>query len=701
MFASCQSLESLNLSLFDISQVSEVDHIFFNCVNLKYINLEKAFELESLNNENMFQFVSDGITYCINEEKAPKISALLQEINHSKKDCSLNWKEELFSTGISTYDDNICIAKDFFEGTCKMNNSNIEEKEIIGQNIIDNIMDGSMDNILKNIINNNSNYIIKEEKQIYQISTVSHQKENTDNSMTVVDLGKCEKVLKKANGIDETEELIIFKINNYIPGFNIPIIEYVIFNENGRKKLNLSYCDETPIQYYIPVSINESELYKYDATSIFYTEGCFQYTSEYGTDMTLYDRKNEYNNNNFSLCEVNCEFKGYNSTTLKVECECKIKNNINFFSDINIDTNELINRFISIKKIANIWVVKCYHLVFSLKGIKTNIGSYILLIIILINITLSILFWKIGYSLLFNKMKEIADKKFSCSSDEKKVNIPPKKKGKKRRRSSRISNQQNDILIQTNPELIEKEIEKVEKNENEMDNKEKTNFNDYELNSLSYEEAIKFDNRSYWEYYLSLIRTKQLIVFTFYTYSDYNSKIIKISLFFFAFALFYIINALFFNDTTMHQIYEDKGVFNFLYQIPQILYSTIISVAIKTILNILSLTEKNIIEIKNQKTYVLAHNVMKKKQKILLIKFILFFIFSFLFLGLFWYYISSFCAVYKNTQLYLIEDTAISFGISLIYPFAISLIPGFLRIHSLKNKNKACLYRISKIIQLI
>ena len=245
--------------------------------------------------------------------------------------------------------------------------------------------------------------------------------------------------------------------------------------------------------------------------------------------------------------------------------------------------------------------------------------------------------------------------------------------------------------------VTDKNIEEEEKEENIVIK----DLNDYELNSLSYEDAIKYDQRTYWEYYFSLIRTKQLIVFTFYTYTDYNSRILKIYLFLFAFALFYIVNALFFNDSTMHQIYEDQGTFNFIYQIPQILYSTIISVAIKTILNILSLTEKNIIEIKNQKTFELAKEEMQKKKKRLIIKFILFFAISFSFLVLCWYYVSCFCAVYINTQLYLIKDTAISFATSLIYPFAINLVPGFVRIYSLKNKNKTCLYRISNIIQLI
>ena len=55
-----------------------------------------------------------------------------------------------------------------------------------------------------------------------------------------------------------------------------------------------------------------------------------------------------------------------------------------------------------------------------------------------------------------------------------------------------------------------------------------------------------------------------LFVLTFYcNNNDYNSQIIKIFLFFFFFSIDFVINALFFNDDTMHKIYEDEGKFNF------------------------------------------------------------------------------------------------------------------------------------------
>ena len=245
----------------------------------------------------------------------------------------------------------------------------------------------------------------------------------------------------------------------------------------------------------------------------------------------------------------------------------------------------------------------------------------------------------------------------------------------------------------------------LKKNNDEYANNNKLiiNFNNYELNSLSYSDALKYDKRTYCEYYFSLLKTKHLLLFSFYPIKDYNSPIIKIFLFFFTYAVFYTVKALFYTDSTMHEIYEESGKFNFIYHIPQILYSTIISSSINIIIKTLSLSEKNILEIKKEKKINDLKNKIIKVLKCLKIKFTFFFILSFIFLVLFWYYLSCFCAVYKNTQIHLLKDTLLSFCLSLLYPFGLNLIPGFFRIPSLKdvNKNKICLYRISKIIQII
>ena len=62
-----------------------------------------------------------------------------------------------------------------------------------------------------------------------------------------------------------------------------------------------------------------------------------------------------------------------------------------------------------------------------------------------------------------------------------------------------------------------------------------------------------------------------------------------------------------------------------------------------------------------------------------------------------------FCAIYKNTQIHLLTDTLISFGLSFIYPFGIYLLPGMFRIPALSNhkNNRKCLYNFSKYLQML
>ena len=156
----------------------------------------------------------------------------------------------------------------------------------------------------------------------------------------------------------------------------------------------------------------------------------------------------------------------------------------------------------------------------------------------------------------------------------------------------------------------------------------------------------------------------------------------------------------------MHVIYLNKGVYDFIYQLPQIIYSTIISGIIKALLSYLSLTEDNVIKIrkiketKNSRKFKDEYNIIKKRINI---KLIIFFILNYFLLILFWYYLSCFSAVYKNTQVYLIKDVLISFGISLIYPFFLSILPCVFRLLSLTNKKGKYknMYKFSKILQLI
>ena len=154
----------------------------------------------------------------------------------------------------------------------------------------------------------------------------------------------------------------------------------------------------------------------------------------------------------------------------------------------------------------------------------------------------------------------------------------------------------------------------------------------------------------------------------------------------------------------MHQIYEDEGSFNINYQLPKILCSAFISTLfLRIILETLVLTDRNILEIKNQENYTNAKIMKTKTLKYVKIKFTIFFVLNFILLIIFWYYLTSFNAVYDNTQIYLLENTFFSFGLSLSYPLFWNIIPAILRMTSLNTKkhDRQCMYSFVKVLQII
>ena len=261
-----------------------------------------------------------------------------------------------------------------------------------------------------------------------------------------------------------------------------------------------------------------------------------------------------------------------------------------------------------------------------------------------------------------------------------------------------------DDIDKYKSKMMEKNSKNNEKSDNDIEDKSiYINMNDQELNSLKYEKALIYDKRSYFQYYWSLLKKKHLILFTFYPQNDYNLLTLKISLFLLGFSLYFTINGFFFSDDSMHKVYVDRGIYNFVFQIPQIIYSSIVSAIINMILKNLSLSEKNIIELKQEKDKTVFLKKSKSISQYLVKKFLIFFILSILLLLFFWYFISCFCGVYVNTQIIFIKNTFISFALSMVYPFGLNLLPGLFRIPALRDEKKDhnCLYKISGYIAII
>ena len=700
-----------------------------------------------------------------------------------------------------------CSNYEIIKQICRLNNKNIDinttqqKEEMMNdfKNILTN-SNGSEPSEVMEKVKKGDDFTYKDEQTTMSFTSTGNQEKNKVKNVSTIDLGNCEIKLKDAYHIDKNDSLIIFKIEIQEEGMLIPKTEYEVyypFNGKDIIQLNLTICDKTDINLAIPVNIDENNIVKYDPNSEFYQDICYQYSSENGIDITIKDRKIQYVENNLTLCEENCNFTGYDVYTKKALCSCPIKIKIPLISEIVIDKERLYYSFSNIKNIANLNldIMKCYNVLFCIKGIKNNIGIYLISAILLFHFIFLILFYCKDYRYIKSQMKEIVIAKINIIKYTYKNTLVNKKgknnlkinnknilttRAKKKKKSKKIVQYININIMGNNKKKEDldkaKEIEKINtkrierKNKtalikraehsktlklikSNIENKEnppikikrnakkvktltkqqlKTGINDenfdskikfnknidsltlskynnilelnqYELNALNYKEALIEDKRTYSQYYCYLLAKKQLFIFSFFPFKDYNSKAIKLDLFFFSFSVYFAVNTLFFTEETLHKIYENEGSFNFIYHIPQIIYSSIITSVINAIVKALSLSENNILSIKHKNDLYDIKRLAKVNINSIFYKITFYLIISTSLLFLFWYYIGCFCALYSNTQLHLIKDSVTSFALSMLYPLFLCLIPGIFRISSLKakKKNKECMYKTSKFLELI
>ena len=128
-----------------------------------------------------------------------------------------------------------------------------------------------------------------------------------------------------------------------------------------------------------------------------------------------------------------------------------------------------------------------------------------------------------------------------------------------------IHKKKNLNYTKENNLFLNKNVEKAEK------------LSNFELNELDYYEAIKLDKRKFHIMYWSILRREHIILFTFFSWNDYNILYVKFAKFIFLICQDLAMNVVFFSDESMHKLYLTYGEYNFIQQIPQTIYSTIVS----------------------------------------------------------------------------------------------------------------------------
>ena len=753
MFAQCTALETLNLSFFNTSYVQTMDKMFYNCTSLNLLDISGFIISSTTNTTQMFTGLKN-LNFInlknIQDEGGQITSSELNSIDKGFFVCQQN--------NIIT-NPKVTECCDYYENEiyCSINITKQNVKTEYN-NIINNIEDQAFK-------------VVKIDDSFLQFSTLFEQLNNKLDYISSIDLGECEAKLREQEGLNDTEQFLIIKLDLRNTFNNATYVQYEIFNPRNYSKVSLDVCKNIDIKITVPVSLEKEDLSLinslkdagydiFDLKDDFYNDICATYTAQNGADLALSSRKAYVYDSveDIYLCQSGCTFEEINTKTSNAVCNCKAqqKETIIDLAKISFDKNEFKDSFYKTLYNSNFRVFKCIKLLFSLKGMKSNYGSYTMsglfgvfvafaiihLIkgpIKIINIINNILEAKINNEnvkdiqiktnkennnetnskniILNNKRKTKANKINTIKIEN--LNSPVKKKSLRRKKTELTNNKIiiNDIETnaKTKDEMNKKTIEAIKetdfkeeekKNENNEDEniiKEKyKDLLDVEINKLDYEIAVVIDIRTFCQYYYSLLKREHLIIFTFITVDDYNLRGIKIILFIVSFSLYFTINAFFFSDETMNNIYEDNGIFNFIFQLPQIIYSSLITSVLNIILRKLAISEAQILDMKKEKDLEKVKQKSKSIKINLKIKLLIFLAISFILMLFFWYFISCFCAVFTNTQLILIEDTLISFLISMIYPLGLKLLPGFLRIPALRapNKDQKCKYKISRLLNL-
>ena len=214
-------------------------------------------------------------------------------------------------------------------------------------------------------------------------------------------------------------------------------VEYQMYDDNGNS-LDLSICNdaEIKIEYEITDSskLDIDKIKKFSNLGVdvfnikdeFFNDICRPYSDdETNSDMILSDRVSDIYQN-VSLCGDQCDYESFNVEKMSVSCTCKVKLEVSSEPEKNVLASSIESAFFD----SNFGVIKCYNLVFSLKGKLKNAGFWIFGIFIILHIPLYILLFKIRLNPIKNYIKTEMENNgyYDWVEDEKEDNIQTYKK---------------------------------------------------------------------------------------------------------------------------------------------------------------------------------------------------------------------------------------------------------------------------------
>ena len=603
---------------------------FINCYNEETILCEHNY------------YFNSSKYFCTENDNCPEKYFLIKDKKKCINDCT-NDDEYKYQY------ENICYNKCPYNTTNSNNNNFLCEPCIEGKCGNLEILK-SVNNLIEQYPPNvscDNNYVSIEDNEEFTIFIYQNNNCPEESSeKPLVDFGECYNEIKKANNIDENDDLIVSKIelkenHTSVYSFYAPDTlqkldstpcnnKNITIQEDVTKKImeGLDGTQEKFILHLLNQGINV-----FNVSDEFYTDLCYHYDSPNGRDVPLQARLSAFFPN-ITLCDKGCENVGVNLETMKAKCECK------FIDLVNIDLisgnvyGDAIQEIFEIISELNIAVIKCFKDIFNKKYFLKNTGGFIILSLFIGQVTCFIKYAVDGLYYIRKYLFELVQSYMTFIGGniiKKTINTPPKKKIKRKRSKNSLninnnSGQSKNILLNSpninnnslsHKKLSENSIKRnsslnntndlfirnkgkkkisnkhlninnkpiFKKNKYRASLKITTNEKKFEINnnnnlkidmkeylSMSFDEndfddVIDKEQRTFGSYFCEKLKNNQIFINAFYINETLRPKSLKILVLIMTIELYFVINAFFYNENYLTDLFystEEEKFYSFI-----------------------------------------------------------------------------------------------------------------------------------------
>ena len=716
----------------DDDNINEEENINENNSEEENINNDENEEENINDNNNEEENVNENNSEEENINNDENEEENINDNNKVEENINDNNEEENINDGNKEYNLGECNHNNE-EGKTGDNNKNNNDKKDENNSDSNKIKEYSSNEMAFSFVSEHINNFytpneitnIKQDSFTITIYDTNQKFENRFNESHII-LSLCETELKKYYNIPLNEPLIIVKMDSETDeNFPTKKVNYEIFSLN-KTKLDKKICSkitmEIPIKEDTKIDINElmemqnNGIDLTDKTDAFFNDICVPYDNDdKGTPFN--ERKNLYVN--ISFCDVECNLNSIkeNNGIYEVICDCGQQ-----YAEEAQKKRE--GHFVKSILNSNIFVVRCYKVVFNLKRLKVNWGHWFYFTLIILQLINLCFFGYYGYKSLRKYLRSLihhpaspilnANKNDDLkikSNDIMKLNI----KGTSNNNLifiSSTSNVQSKDLLDNNHMISILETDNEHQNMEDIANnnnlkteiygivnnsinnniiikKEKkkkiddpSKFTEDQLESFPYQKAILYDKRGFKTTYIYSILRKQGILNAIFIDSQSKFRCIKFSTIMISVALSFGFNALFFSQSLQNKSY--KGDNSLLIRIPKVLISFFSSIICIFILNLVSSYENNL------NKFIKKKKITKKKIKKFLkkvnCKVISFYCLAWFYTLFFWYFCTAYCAIYPLFQKPWFYDSLQTLFLAHFSPFIFCLMYVGFRVSGIKCK---------------